>query len=84
MNTEINLLQISWTPKSWSKKMMWDSPLYAVNIFYYHWLITKLFQPMASQNIGRLEEIYKESRWSQGNAMWLLKEPECQNLTIRP
>ena len=40
-------------------RMMWDSPLYARNMFYYHWLIKK---PMAGQNIARLEEIHIESR----------------------
>ena len=37
--------------------LMWDSPLYAVNMFYYHWIIKKLLQPMAGQNIARLEGI---------------------------
>ena len=37
--------------------VMWDIPLYAVNMFYYHWLIRKLLQPIAVQNIARLEEI---------------------------
>ena len=27
--------------------MMWDFSLYAMNIFYYHWLIKKLFQPIS-------------------------------------
>ena len=31
--------------------------LYAVNMFYYHWLINKLLWPMAGQNKARLEEI---------------------------
>ena len=35
--------------------LMWDSPLYAMNIFYYYWLIKKLLWPMAGQNIGRQE-----------------------------
>ena len=29
--------------------MMWDSPLYAVSLFYYHWLIKKLLWPMAGR-----------------------------------
>ena len=40
-----------------------DSPPYAVNMFYYHWLIKKLLWPMARQNIARWEiqaEIEKE------------------------
>ena len=35
--------------------MMWDSPLYAMNMFYYHWLIKKMLWPMAGQNIARQE-----------------------------
>lgn len=35
--------------------MMWDSPLYVVNMFYYHWLINKLLWPMAWQNIVSLK-----------------------------
>lgn len=27
--------------------LMWDSPLNAVNMYHYHWLIKKLFQPIA-------------------------------------
>ena len=34
---------------------MWDSPLYAVNMFYYYWLIKKLPKTMAGQNIARWE-----------------------------
>ena len=33
----------------------------------------KLLQSMAGQNIARLEEIYRESRQSQGDTMLLLK-----------
>ena len=39
---------------------MWGSPLYTRNMLYYHWLIKKLLQPMAGQNIARLEEIYRK------------------------
>ncbi|CAO2611360.1 hypothetical protein LEMLEM_LOCUS15112 [Lemmus lemmus] len=46
-------------------KLMRDFPLYAMNMFYYYWLIKKLFGPMAWPNIARLEEIYRESRQSQ-------------------
>ena len=31
-----------------------------MNMFYYHWLIKKLLQPIAGQNIARLEEIERE------------------------
>ena len=40
--------------------MMWDSPLYTMNMFYYHWLIKKLLWPIAGQYIARLQEIYIE------------------------
>ena len=52
--------------------LLWDAPLYAVNMFYYHWLIKKLLWPMAGQNIAKWEiqaEIRAERRWSQGDAM---------------
>ena len=35
--------------------LMWDSPLCAVNMFYYHWLTEKLLWPMAGQNVARRE-----------------------------
>ena len=31
--------------------MMWDSPLYAMNMFYYHWLIKKLLGPITGQEV---------------------------------
>ena len=43
--------------------LMWDSLLYAVNMFYYCWLVKKLFLPMAEQNKARQEirtELYIE------------------------
>ena len=40
---------------------MWNSPLYAMNMFYFHWLTKKLLWPKPEQNIVRLEEIQKES-----------------------
>ena len=34
--------------------MRWDSPLYAINMFYYHWLIKKLLWPMTERiYVGR-------------------------------
>ena len=33
--------------------MMWDAPLYDVNMFYYHWLVRNLLYPMAWKNIVR-------------------------------
>lgn len=45
--------------------LMWDVPLYAVNTFYYHWLIEKLLWSMTGQNIARQEiqaEIEEEGR----------------------
>lgn len=43
--------------------LMWYSPLYAVIIFYYHWLIKELFWPMAQQSKARngSEQRYIES-----------------------
>ena len=36
-------------------QMMWYSPLYALNMVYYHWLIKKFLRPMAGQNRARQE-----------------------------
>lgn len=36
--------------------MMWDSPLYTMNMFYYNWLIKNLLQHIAGQNIAGLEK----------------------------
>lgn len=47
---------------------MWDTPLYAVNMFITHWLIMKFFLPMAGLNIVRWKiqtEIQGERRQSQ-------------------
>ena len=35
--------------------LMWDFPLYAVNMFDYHWLVKMWLCPMAGQSIGRQE-----------------------------
>ena len=62
---------------------MWDSPLYAVNMFYYNWLIKKLLWPMAGQNKARQKiqtEIYKESRQSQGDTMLVAEGQRCEHL----
>ena len=51
---------------------MWDFPLYAVNVFYYHWSIKKLLWTIAGQNIARQEiqaEIDEEGRLRQGDAL---------------
>lgn len=37
--------------------VMCDSPLYARNMFYRHWLIKNLLESMAGHNIARLEEM---------------------------
>ena len=37
---------------------------------------------MAGQNRARLEEIYKESRWSQGDSMSLPNERDAENLLV--
>lgn len=52
--------------------LIWDSPKYAVNIFYFHCIIKKLFWPITGQNIAQQEiqaEIEKERRHVQTDAM---------------
>lgn len=59
---------------------MWDSPLLAVNVFCYHWLIKKLLGPMTVQNRARWEfiaEIEEKRRRSQGDVIQLLKEKDA-------
>ena len=61
---------------------MWDSPLYAINMFYYHCLIKKLLWPMVGQNIARQEiqaEIEEEGMWGQGDSMLPPKKQEVTN-----
>ena len=44
-------------------QLMWDFPLYAVNMVCYHWLIKKLLWPVARVNKARWEiqsEIQRE------------------------
>ena len=36
--------------------VLWESPPYVVNMFYYNWLIKKLFWPVAGQNRARQEK----------------------------
>ena len=62
------------TLQAFKSLLMWDFPLYVINIFYYHWLVKKLLWPMAGQNIARQEihaEIEEERRQSQRDAMKL-------------
>ena len=66
------------------KGLIWDFPLYAANMFYYHFLIKKLLWPMVGQNIAMLEGIYGESRRSQRDAMMLLKEKDAGTLPGKP
>lgn len=52
--------------------MICDSPLYALNMLYYHVLIKKLLQPLSGQNKVSREihtAIYTESRQNQEDAM---------------
>lgn len=44
---------VSGSGRSRDRTVMWDSSLYAVNMFYHHWLIKKLLWPVAGQNIDR-------------------------------
>ncbi|KAM7340487.1 hypothetical protein ACRRTK_001102 [Alexandromys fortis] len=60
-------------------------PLYAVNMFYYHWLTKKLLWACGRQNRVRQEfhaEIEKKRRWSQGDAMQLPKETGSRTLLV--
>lgn len=64
-----NLFSIKkiWKRKKWVV-LMWGSALYAMNIFFYHWLVKKLRQPVAEQNKIRWEiwrERDREKRQSQ-------------------
>lgn len=50
---------------------MWDSRLYAINMFFVCLFVLPLVDKEAAsailgQNIARLEEMYRESRWSDG------------------
>ena len=41
--------------------VMWDALLYAVNMFYYHWLIKKLIWPVVRMEPdGKSKERYSE------------------------
>ena len=56
----------------WEVNLGDSGPLYAVNMFYYQWLIKKLLWLMAVQNVAREEiqaEIEEERRWSQRDAL---------------
>ena len=49
---------------------MWDSPLYAVNMFYCHQLIKKLFSVKGLREYNQVEkDIYRENMQSQVEAM---------------
>ena len=48
----------------YGRRLMWDSPLCVMNMFYYHWLIKKQLQAIAGQNIDM-----RESRRSQGDVI---------------
>ena len=50
---------------------MWNFPLSAVNMFYYHWLIKKLFSANGLTEESKAEnpKRHVESRWSRGDAM---------------
>ena len=61
---------------------MWDSPLDAVNMFYYHWLIKKMLWPMSEQNIAKWE-IQAEIRGGKKSVRYHVaaKGERHQNLT---
>ena len=65
--------------------LIWDSPLCAMNMFYYHLLIKNLLWPMAGQNIARLEiqvDIEEERRRSQRDTMELSKKKDARALLV--
>ena len=58
-NLKLKLFSKSKLLRTLTQKSLVD----AMNMFY-HWLIKKLLQPIAGQNIARLEKVYTESRQS--------------------
>ena len=60
--------------------VMWDSPLYAVNVFYYPWFIKKLLWPMAGQNKARWE-IQRERERVGGVRETLCSCPRTKGIT---
>ena len=68
---------------------MWDSLLYAVNMFYYHWLIKKLIWPIAGQNITkqgweRTKLKARRKKAESGRCHFAAKGERCQNITSKP
>lgn len=68
------------------RKLMWDSRLHVVNLFYYSWLIKKLYWPMAWQNITRWDiqaeregigwSVGERQRQGDARGCWGSKMPE--------
>ena len=65
---------------------MWDSPLYTMNIFYYHWLIKKLLWPVAGQNsLGRKTKLNAVRKKAKLKKQHVAAEGDRhQNFTHRP
>ena len=55
---------------------MWDSPPYAMTMFYYHWLIKKLLWSMAGQNRARQGKKVESERCRVA-----VEGEGCQNLS---
>ena len=86
-----------WQPLEWEKKssstphltegwFMWDSPLYSMNMLYYHCLIKKMIWPVAGHNRqGKLNWMQGERGQSKRDAVYVAAEGERhQNLIGRP
>ena len=48
-------VSISTLPGILRRMLMWDVPLYAVNMSYYYWLIKKRICPLAKQKEGQIQ-----------------------------
>ena len=59
---------------------MWDTLQYAVNMFYYQWLIKKLLWPIAGQNTAR-QESQTKCREKEGKVKEMPSAPEKQDVT---
>ena len=65
--------------------MIWDSPLYAVNMLYCHWLIKKLLLANGLTEYSQArKDLYRENRRSQGDIMQLPKEKDTHGSSLEP
>ena len=59
--------------------LMWDTLLFVLNMFNYHWLGRKWFWPMAGQNIAR-QEIQTDTGRKKVESERLQQSPEKQDM----